>query len=128
MKTGQSRRAAFTLLEIMLVVAIIGLLVAIVVPAFARSRARSAQNVCISNLQHIDDAKSQWALDHRKGLGVQPTDDDLFGLAAYLRTKPECPAGGEYDLNKVKESPTCTITGHTLNNTSSSPGGGPIKP
>jgi len=114
MRTGHFRKAGFTLLEIMIVVAIIGILAAIAIPVFARARARSAQNLCISNLRHIDDAKAQWALDTRKGQGVEPTDDDLFGPGAYLRTKPECPAGGQYELNKVKDFCTCTITGHTL--------------
>ena len=114
MKVRSIRHAGFTLLEIMIVVSVIGLLAAIAIPAFARARTRSAQNLCISNLRRIDDAKAQWAMDTRKGGGVQPKDDDLFGPRAYLRTKPECPAGGEYDLNKVKEPPTCTVAGHTL--------------
>ena len=125
MKTGLDRRAGFTLLEIMIVVSIIGLLAAIAIPVFARARARSAQNLCITNLRNIDDAKAQWALDTRKGSGVMPNDDDLFGPTAYIRTKPECPAGGEYDLNKVKETPTCTVAGHTLD---AAPAGGAITP
>ena len=98
----------------MIVVAVIGLLAVMAIPAFARSRARSAQNVCISNLRHIDDAKAQWAMDNRKGWGVRPRDRDLFGPTLYIRTKPECPAGGQYDIGKVKEPPSCTIPGHRL--------------
>jgi prepilin-type N-terminal cleavage/methylation domain-containing protein len=105
---------AFTLVEIMVVVAIIGLLAAIALPAFARSRTRAATNTCISNLRQIDDAKQQWALCVKKGLGVKPKDTELFGVFGYIRVKPKCPAGGEYDLNKIKEPPTCTITGHVL--------------
>jgi len=115
MKVRSIRHAGFTLLEIMIVVSVIGLLAAIAIPAFARARTRSAQNLCISNLRRIDDAKAQWAMDTRKGGGVQPKDDDLFGPRAYLRTKLECPAGGQYDLGKVKEPPTCTVAGHMLN-------------
>ena len=122
MKNGLDRRAGFTLLEIMIVVSIVGLLAAIAIPVFARARARSAQNLCISNLRRIDDAKAQWAMDTRKGGGVQPKDDDLFGPRAYLRTKPECPAGGQYDLGKVKEPPTCTVAGHMLNSALSDTG------
>ena len=98
----------------MIVVAIIGLLAVIAMPAFAQSRARSAQNLCISNLRHIDEAKAQWALDTRKGAGVQPHDEDLFGPALYIQTKPQCPAGGQYHLGKVKEPPACTVAGHML--------------
>jgi prepilin-type N-terminal cleavage/methylation domain-containing protein len=116
--------AGFTLTEIMIVVAVIGLLAVIAIPAFARARARSAQNLCISNLRRIEDAKAQWALDTRKGLGVQPHDEDLFGPALYIRTKPKCPAGGQYDLGKVKELSTCTITGHRLFEDSATAGSG----
>ena len=115
MKVRQLPQEGFTLTEIMIVVAVIGLLAVMAIPAFAKSRARSAQTLCISNLRRIDDAKAQWAMDNRKGAGVKPRDEDLFGPASYIRTKPQCPAGGQYDLGKVKEPPTCTVDGHTLN-------------
>jgi prepilin-type N-terminal cleavage/methylation domain-containing protein len=114
MKVRQIPQAGFTLVEIMIVVSIIGLLAVIAIPAFAKSRARSAQNLCISNLRLIDDAKAQWALDNLKGSGVKPHDEDLFGPTLYIRTKPQCPAGGQYDLGKVKEPSTCSVDGHTL--------------
>ena len=126
MKVRHVQQAGFTILEIMIVVSVIGLLAAIAIPAFARARTRSAQNLCISNLRRIDDAKAQWAMDTRKGGGVQPKDDDLFGPRAYLRTKPECPAGGQYDLGKVKEPPTCTVDGHRLTQEEST--GGSTRP
>ena len=106
----------------MIVVAVIGLLAVMAIPAFARSRTRSAQTLCISNLRRIDEAKAQWAMDTRKGLGVQPHDEDLFGPTLYIRTKPQCPAGGQYDLGKVKEPPTCTVAGHALPEEGSSGG------
>ncbi len=124
-KARQSSQAAFTLTEIMIVVAIIGLLAVMAVPAFARARARSAQALCISNLRHINAAKAQWAMDTGKGLGVKPRDADLFGATLYLRTKPQCPAGGQYDLGKVKEPPACTVAGHELveEDSTTEPGG-----
>ena len=114
MRARQVPQAGFTLTEIMIVVAVIGLLAAMAIPAFAKSRARSARTLCISNLRRIDEGKAQWAMDTRKGLGVQPQDEDLFGPTLYIRTKPQCPAGGQYDLGKVKEPPACTVAGHAL--------------
>jgi len=69
MKARQVPPAAFTLTEIMIMVAIVGLLAVMAILAFARSHARSAQTLCISNLRHIDEAKAQWALDTRRGFG-----------------------------------------------------------
>jgi type IV pilus assembly protein PilA len=114
MRARQVPQAGFTLVEIMIVVAVIGLLAVMAIPAFAKSRARSAQTLCISNLRHIDDAKAQWAMDNRKGAGVKPRDEDLFGPMLYIRTKPQCPSGGQYELGKVKEPATCTVAGHRL--------------
>jgi prepilin-type N-terminal cleavage/methylation domain-containing protein len=114
MKSPQLLRAGFTLTEIMIVVAIIGLLAVIAIPAYARSRAHSAETLCISNLRRIDEAKALWALDNGKGLGVKPHDEDLFGPTSYIRTKPQCPAGGRYDLGKTKDPATCTVDGHEL--------------
>jgi prepilin-type N-terminal cleavage/methylation domain-containing protein len=51
------KKAGFTLVEIMIVVAIIGLLAAIAIPNFVRARTTAQQNACINNLRQIDGAK-----------------------------------------------------------------------
>ena len=62
-------RKGFTLVEIMIVVAIIGLLAAIAIPSFIKARESSQTNACINNLRQIDAAKEQWALANKKVTG-----------------------------------------------------------
>ncbi len=106
------RRSPFTLVEIMIVVAIIGLLVAIAVPNFVTARNLSRQNACIANLRQIDAAKEQWALAEKKNDGDSVTMGNL--VDTYIRKTPECPAGGTYTLGNIGTDPTCNITGHEL--------------
>src|SRR5580658_169136 len=94
MKNKVSRKAGFTLVEIMIVVAIIGLLAAIAIPNFVRARTTSQMNACINNLRLIDAAKQQWALEQRQQSASSPVGSDLqvylgHGSAGEL---PTCPA------------------------------------
>jgi len=116
MQTRSPSKAAFTLVEIMIVVAIIGLLSAIVLPNFFRARTTSQRNACIVNLRQIDGAKETWALEKNWPEGT-PTD----GLGAVLKflknsALPLCPAGGTYTMNPVGTIPVCSqgnALGHT---------------
>src|SRR5437764_3924726 len=91
----------FTLVEIMIVVAIIGLLAAIAIPNFVKARAASQKNACIANLKQMDGAKASWALEQKQNNSNTPQDSDLFGTTQYIRDKPECPGGGSYTLSPV---------------------------
>ena len=58
------------MVEIMIVVAIIGLLAAIAIPNFIRARQKSQQNACINNLRQIDGAINEWALETGQTTGA----------------------------------------------------------
>jgi prepilin-type N-terminal cleavage/methylation domain-containing protein len=104
--------AAFTLIEIMVVVAIIGLLASIAIPNLAEAIKKSRQRVCSLNRKAIDAAKLRWALETQQSETAAPADEDLFGANRYIEHKPDCPARGSYALNAVHEKCTCSAGGH----------------
>jgi prepilin-type N-terminal cleavage/methylation domain-containing protein len=107
------RHAAFTLVEIMIVVAIIGLLASIAIPNFVKARKLAQMRVCVGNLKAMEGAKATWALEHGKGSADVPSDADIFGPANYIVVKPACPENGTYMLNAVDARPACNVVDHT---------------
>jgi prepilin-type N-terminal cleavage/methylation domain-containing protein len=114
MQMKTSTRSAFTLVEIMIVVAIIGLLAAIAIPNLVTAQKKAKRQACISTLKAIEGAKAQWALENKKGDGDVPSDTDLFGADKYIEKVPQCPGGGTYSLNAVRDKPTCSVPEHAL--------------
>jgi prepilin-type N-terminal cleavage/methylation domain-containing protein len=117
MKIRTLSNKGFTLVEIMIVVAIIAMLAAIAIPNFVRARDNSQQKACINNLRQIDGAAQTWALEAKK----QSTDTyTLSILKPYIKLDslgnlPECPANGTYSAgSNVTNPPTCTVSGHAL--------------
>lgn len=105
----KKNRKGFTLVEIMIVVAIIGILAAIAIPNFLLSRRRSHQNACIANLKQIQGAKEQFLLAGGTGSGEGGAivSGDLFGDEKYIKVTPKCPAGGTYTIGGADTDPTC---------------------
>ena len=114
MQLKTSRKSGFTLVEIMIVVAIIGLLAAIATPNFIKAREVSQKNACIANLKQIQYAKSTWALETKQAATAVPTDANLYGSTLYIRDTPVCPANGTYDILAADTKASCTVAGHTL--------------
>ena len=116
MKSFRSRNSAlgFTLVEMMIVIAILGLILSIALPNFLKSRTNARRQVCIENLSQIETAKQLWALEKGKREGEVPTEADLIGSTLYIKKMPECPGGGAYNFQAIGTTATCALEGHTL--------------
>jgi type II secretory pathway pseudopilin PulG len=102
--------------EIMIVVAIIGLLAAIAIPNFVTARTRAQANACINNLKQIDAAANQFAMEQGKKTGdpiTYPTDLTPYIKLNAASSIPGCPAGGTYSIAKVGDTPVCSL-GNTV--------------
>jgi prepilin-type N-terminal cleavage/methylation domain-containing protein len=123
MKITIFRSNGFTLVEIMIVVAIIGLLAAIAIPNFIKARSTSQSNSCINNLRQIDAAIQQYALEHNANstyipqvadikpyLGRGTAGTDINTVGGQVPGEINCPASGAYSMPvSFYNKPTCTL-------------------
>ena len=113
-----SHRGGFTLVEIMIVVAIIALLASIAVPSFLRARKRSQATATLETCRMIDGAKDQYAIEAGKPGGIQPTGVDLQPYVKknsklyndLTSNKAYDPLGREITIGKIDEPVTVHAT------------------
>ena len=126
------RHAGFTLVEIMIVVAIIALLAAIAVPGFLRARKRSQASKILNDLRMIDSAVDQYAIETSKSTGstvavtdwtnyvkkdssLYATGNDLFGNSYGVQTVdslPKVPGPAWTTLSDVADTNFWSPYGH----------------
>ena len=104
----------FTLVEILIVVAIITVLTSIAVPTYSKMRSGTRASICKANLRQINGAIEQWALYNEVpgGTDLTPYEDEIYNFL--YEGKPCCPSGGTYNLIRLDAVPQviCTVEGH----------------
>jgi len=100
-------RKGFTIIEIMIVCAIIAIALAIAIPNYFHMTDVSKRTVCINNLRKITSAVEQYAIDNNIPGGASLSSQQEADLyASYLHGgKPICPGGGDYTINAVGVNP-----------------------
>ncbi|MSU34775.1 MAG: prepilin-type N-terminal cleavage/methylation domain-containing protein [Pedosphaera sp.] len=104
-----ARQAAFTLIEIMIVIMIIGLLAGVAIPAISGNIAKARKHTIVANLRSIDMIKNQWSLENKKGDGETPSESDLGPLFNNGKF-PSAVAGEKYNINAIGSKPTATVS------------------
>ena len=120
MKIQLKPNRGFTLVEIMIVVAIIGMLASIAIPSFVKARLLTQQNGCLNNIRLIEASKHQWALETKQPATALALESDL---APYVGRDPNavtinyaCPSDptgiflNSYIINPVSGPASCKIS------------------
>jgi prepilin-type N-terminal cleavage/methylation domain-containing protein len=100
----------FTLIEVMIAVAIIGILFNIAVPSLVRAREQARAKSCTLNLKRLDSAKQQWAISNKKSGTATPVESELYGNNLYIKgVAKTCPAGYTYTIGDINTDPRCGL-------------------
>jgi len=98
--------------------ALVGIFVVAVIPAYVRAHSQRSAAPCVNRLMQIDAAKEEWALEQKKTTNDVPKWDDLYPYLAssftnnwFTNGRPVCPEGGTYTIGRVGVHPTCSIGG-----------------
>jgi len=118
MMRAHSRRG-FTLIEIMIVVAVLAILLSVALPNYLKSGKSASKNACILNLKQIDGAMEQWAIVNNILDGTLPSSSQDAEIYSYVDGGiPRCPVDGEYSIHAIASRPQVTCSreddGHKL--------------
>lgn len=108
------KEKGFTLVEIMIVVAIIAILSAIAIPNFMAARSKSRANACKANIRQIDSSLEQVAMDRLLTNGdiCQMEGGNTGIVPTYIKKLPTCQASGNYGATGAW-CVNATLTGST---------------
>lgn len=111
-RKGKKRKEGFTLIELVIVVAITGILMAIAIPNYMSARVTAAQNATKANLYNLVNALEFYAVEKDKATyptSVTGTDGAATWLSIYIRKAPVPPGGGSYKYIGGADGTTFTI-------------------
>lgn len=101
-------RSAFTIVEILYVVTLVGLLTAMSIPSVHRTRLKSHEFDCLKTQRFIEAAKERFAMEERKSNGYEATWDEIM---PYMQpgVSLTCPGSPPYNLERIGDKCYCPI-------------------
>ncbi|HEY5653405.1 MAG TPA: type II secretion system protein [Pontiella sp.] len=114
------KKYGFTLVEILVAVAIMGLLTIIVIPSLSKARSSARAKICVKNLLQMEAAKEMAAMyygwPNNAGYGRVPSWRDKCDSFMKGEKRPVCPSGYEYFYNSLETASTCQsgFEGHVI--------------